>query len=734
MSTDNKLSVDDIFYDTICTQHNVGQAIVQLKGYAQQNSYGFMLDELTAIDDNYSRMCEFMLRGTVDEKRDDVYNGLLKQLYRLTASLRLMQYSGSRSSYGQCRYPASKVTLQHEAIKARLEAFVTDTAMLSLDGDASAESKRKQLYADHQAFVDELFCSILLMDQWNESQSQFAVSLLTSPLVDANDSMLLVSALMLSCSNIFDFYKFRTLVDIYRHSFDEKVCQRAFVGWVFSLPGAEGSVFPKFQKLIGELTADDKVCRELLELQMQVFFCLSADEDNARIQRDIMPGLMKGNGFHVTRFGIEENQEDTLQNILNPDAQDKAMEELERNMKKMADMQRAGVDIYFRGFSMMKRYPFFHTLSNWLCPFYPEHPGLATVTERMQGLKFLGQLFEHGPFCDSDKYSFAISLSSVIDRIPANVREMMNGGEVMMMPMASEENGKPAYIRRMYLQDLYRFYRLYDYRADFRNPFDYSGEGRSRNFFFINVYLRAALAGKKAWTLGNFLLKRRQMDALWHLLDVYGDAHSAEYHMLAGYAAQRRQDAEAAYVHFSKAADGQPGNTEVLKCLAQQSFNTRRFGEAEALYNRLSLQCPDDTNIQISWAISMIENGKVPEGMNELYRLDLTHPGIAAIQRGLAWGHLLQKNPDKAYTLYEKLLQMAHPMADDYLNAGYCLWFQRRLSQAVESFKAFVKGRGDTPEGMAVMSRTFASDAELLKLYGISATEQTIMADLVERA
>src|SRR3712207_2356008 len=162
MSTDKKLSIDDIFYDTICTRHDVGQAIVQLRSYAQQNTYGFLLDTLTAIDDNYSRMCEFMMRGTVDEKRDDVYNALLKQLYRLTASLRLMQYSGSRSSYGQCRYPASRITLQHDAIRARLEAFVTDVALLSLDTDAAASGKRKQLYGDHQTFVDELFCSILL--------------------------------------------------------------------------------------------------------------------------------------------------------------------------------------------------------------------------------------------------------------------------------------------------------------------------------------------------------------------------------------------------------------------------------------------------------------------------------------------------------------------------------------------------------------------------------------------
>ena len=50
------------------------------------------------------------------------------------------------------------------------------------------------------------------------------------------------------------------------------------------------------------------------------------------------------------------------------------MEKLEASMKRMNDMQRQGSDVYFGGFSQMKRFPFFSVVANWFMPFYLHHP------------------------------------------------------------------------------------------------------------------------------------------------------------------------------------------------------------------------------------------------------------------------------------------------------------------------------------------------------------------------
>ena len=88
----------------------------------------------------------------------------------------------------------------------------------------------------------------------------------------------------------------------------------------------------------------------------------------------------------------------------------------------MMDMQKKGSDIYFGGFSQMKRFPFFYDISNWFTPFFFEHPDIIHFVKRAKGNKFLEKMMRVGPFCDSDKYSFVIAFQQVMEQIPESMR------------------------------------------------------------------------------------------------------------------------------------------------------------------------------------------------------------------------------------------------------------------------------------------------------------------------
>lgn len=126
----------------------------------------------------------------------------------------------------------------------------------------------------------------------------------------------------------------------------------------------------------------------------------------------------------------------------------------------MMNMQKAGSDIYFGGFSQMKRFPFFYHAANWFCPFYLEHPEISSTVDKLKDTPLLTNILNNGPFCDSDKYSFTLAVASVISHIPANMREMFNTKEALGQTVSDEDQRQPAYIRRMILQDMYRFFRL----------------------------------------------------------------------------------------------------------------------------------------------------------------------------------------------------------------------------------------------------------------------------------
>ena len=212
--------------------------------------------------------------------------------------------------------------------------------MASLENDETRNQKTKNLYSRHNDFVNRLFNAIWISNQWSDNERNFYTELLVSPTIDVNDALLIISAISIGAINIFDKNKLLTLIEVYQRGTDERIRQRALVGLAFSQPdGDTANIFPELTDTLDKLFANKNTQRELLELQMQVFYCLNAEKDNSHIQKEIIPTLIKNNNLQITHFGIIEKEEDPMQDILHPDKADKAMEDVEKSIQQMMDMQ-----------------------------------------------------------------------------------------------------------------------------------------------------------------------------------------------------------------------------------------------------------------------------------------------------------------------------------------------------------------------------------------------------------
>ena len=119
--------------------------------------------------------------------------------------------------------------------------------------------------------------------------------------------------------------------------------------------------------------------------------------------------MIKGSNLRMGRFGIEEKPNDELNDILHPNADEEAMERVEKSIDRMREMEKKGVDIYFGGFSVMKSFPFYRVLSNWFAPFSIHHPGIAQAQREIGNSKMIHGLLGRSPMCDSDKYSLVLA-------------------------------------------------------------------------------------------------------------------------------------------------------------------------------------------------------------------------------------------------------------------------------------------------------------------------------------
>lgn len=718
---------DSSIRKAIFEDKNAGLTLRLISGQTQRNKSPEFAALLEDAENDYRLMCSYMLKGYKDPQADKVYDGILKKAYRLYKSLQLDTLMTKSMACSYASNNARKVSLEYEGIQKRLEGFVQDIAMASLGNETS----KKQIYATHQQYIDSLFDAILVSGQWSDDTYRHMADLLLSPTVDTIDACTVTSAIMMASMNVFDINKWLTLVQIYRNTNDTQLKQRALVGWVFALSEDDMTIFPDATQTIAEMCSDADTRRQLLELQIQMVYCNNADADSDEIRREIIPTLIKNNNLKMTRSGIIEKEDDPMRDILDPGSADRDMEELEKSMQRMMDMQKSGVDIYFGGFSQMKRFAFFNTMSNWFCPFYTEHPELPQSKGDLTQSRFMQFIFSNGPFCNSDKYSFALAMAEVIDRLPANMKEMLGNNEAFGPTMPQEETKSPAYIRRMYLQDLYRFFRLYHYRQEFRNPFVYTDSAHTAMFFTDRVFERETMK-EEIVSLEKFLYKRKQYSTLIAVATSHDGCYESEEMLLLASSYLRTANYPKAKTIFEEAVKAMPDNPQALKGLANSSFMLKEYDEATRHYATLAAIDPSNRNYSLNYGISLVCSGKTDDGMNIFFKLYYEHPDDANIKRALAWGYLFKGKADEAEKIYDQLITSDNHIAADYINCGYAKWFLSKTKDSVAQLRRYIAIRKSSESDFDI-SCDFNDDKRLLQLYAIPHAEINIMLDLLSR-
>ena len=689
------------------------------------------LEELKA---DYQLMSDYWRRGFDDPQRDQLYEQLLRRMYVITVNAYIRYFINNSSYvkgvYSRCR--ASRQDWSVAALRRDMEAYVSDVAMLELEPEHTRQPRRKALNEQHQELIVNLFDYIWTSRLWTDGVADAFRDMLLSPTIDSIDQQTLVSAITLSLFNFFGINKFRILINVYRQSTDEYVRQRALVGWVLSLSTEALVLYPEVRHIVEQTVGDERCLEELTELQMQLFYCLRAESDNRIIQSEIMPELMQSGNIRVTRNGIEEVDDDPMDDVLHPELSEQRMERLEATMRRMTDMQKQGSDVYFGGFSQMKRFPFFSTVANWFLPFYMEHPAIAGLLTGVRGQKFLLSLLKNGPFCDSDKYSFVLGYQMAVSRMPDNLLEMMDRGEAMLVggEIDADDLHTPTFIRRSYLQSMYRFFRVFPQRGEFRNPFDMTQT--PRYLFFANSLFQQTRLEEKMGEVVSFFIKHKAYDAARQVLQNYREERrDAQFYMFNGTVLMRthteRNAGLDATTCFARLLELEPNNERGWAGYARALFADGDYQGALDYYHRLSSHHPERQNYLLNEAVCLTRLQDYEGALKLLYKLNYEAPEDLDVMRVLAWTLVGVSKYDQATRFYEQLLATETPAADDFLNYGYCLWFARSVQQAADMFRRYAEQEGVSFDAR----REFATETDVISQHGVSNVEVQLMIDLL---
>ena len=714
-TTDNSLKL--IFNQLI--NGNLGMAIAETETYLAAWPNPQTQEKLNDLKVEYQLMEGHWIQGSEDPMRADLYQRLLQRLYVLVANISIHKHMNG-SSYLQAIYKGVRQEGRKwsmSSIKAEMENFVSEVAMLSLEPEHKQQEKSKAIYQQHQLEMNALFNYVLTTHMWTNSVGQGMEDMLLSPTIDSNDQQLLVSAITLSLMNRFDIVKFRTLTNVYVQSLDENVKQRALVGWALAIDDDWIKVYPEMQDIVNGLLKDEKVVEELTELQMQLIYTTDVQNDATKMRNEIMPDLIANNPVKFTKEGLVEAEDDPMEDVLHPDAAEQRMEKLEGTIRRMMDMQSKGADIYFDGFSKMKRYPFFYDMSNWFVPFYIQHPDIAQYVEKMEGFNLMKMGVEGGgTFCNSDKYSFLIVFQQMMNTLPDSLLQMLKRGEgalSMMNEMSKEEQAKPAFIRRNYLMDLYRFFMLFPNNKSLYNPYNSHEEEQTDVVFIVSDLFMHTPMDRHKPTIVKMLKKRKMNKSLALLMQSFPEE-------------MRDQNYYLWMEDYERALEIDPENEWALVGHARNRFKAKDYEGALEIYEHLLLKYPEKKNYMLNKAVCQVNMEDYEEAQKVLYQLNYEHPEDMSVAHVLAWSLTCDGKMEQAENLYQQLMAQEAPNPSDFLNYGYSLWLQGRINEAAEQLRKYarvVAGNDNTA--------TLQLDDSWLKARGISETEICMMKTLV---
>ncbi|MEE0336309.1 MAG: hypothetical protein U0I89_03320 [Prevotella sp.] len=666
----------------LLSDNTVGENISALYAeVATQPQAASFREEIEKTETDYRMMCQFMCRGFRDPDAEKMYANMQHRLYDIAVGMTVDQLCRTKVSYMRAAEVSRLFELQPDSVRSNLERFVQDEALLALDGTNIASNQKKidELRNRHYVYINQLFASVLVSHAWTESQQKGFALLLTSPTIDVKDAQLMVTAITLSVINVYCPRKWYTLVQVYLQATaagNTALAQCALVGWVWAMPPvALIHRFTEVEAALQALFAHQSLFTELAELQKQMMYCCRADSDTTEIQNNIIPTLMENSNLEITRLGIREKDDDPMADIMGTNDAEQRMGKMEQTFKKMQDMQREGADVFFGGFAQMKRFSFFNELINWFLPYSSTHPLLNEIYNKEPDCQLFADLLNDAPFCDSDKYSFLLALSTVLKQLPQEVRHSIKENKMAFGGIMSDSDRSSAtYLRRVYLQNLYRFFRLNNHRSDFINPFVSATQLHAQP---LSHPLIATLEEK--WLA--------QVDV---------------------------------------------APISVLSFIAQYAFKQQNNEMAVDCYKRLCQISVDNFTYNLRLSVAMLSLGKIAEALPLLYKLDFQYPNNRNVSRAMAWAQLLNGEPEKAFTRYELLLKAPSAIPADSLNAAYAAWVTGRYQQAAERLAHFCTLHKKGAQGCKqLLAQQIQKDHVIFKRYPISAVEQNIMFDIV---
>ncbi|MCM1076339.1 MAG: tetratricopeptide repeat protein [Bacteroides sp.] len=620
------------------------------------------------LRESYELMTHYALRGMPDPARPELYAAILAEIRSLADDLHrrsrmedaptlyfnVLRYENMRHDLG-----IASLLDEYRRINSRLQM-----AMLTEDAEKAgreftqrAEDLEKRIFnllwtlypmtVDDAAAVGNMFADISLPGHFKQ---------------------LCVSALMLGQLEYPDERRLRLLMDAYCSS-DPELSVRALCSILIVMSVQRDRPFsPSLIRRFDSLRESPQWASDVKMALMQFIRARDTERIGRKLTDEVIPEMMK----------LKPEIEKLGRNPIDPESMEENpewAEILDRSgiadkLKELQEIQEDGGDVMMVTFSKLKTFPFFNDISNWFLPFHTSHSLIAGSNDA--SIRMLSEVVGSTPmFCNSDKYSIILSLSQV----PDSQKQMMasqlksHSGQMAAMSLGDMDLSMKSRekIAGRYVQDIYRFFRLFRRKGEFSDPF-------STTLNLVTVPLLSDIFNDSETLLlvGEFYFRHKHFADAFDVFEKLSSKvpPSAQLFQKMGYCMQMLGAVDEAVKYYEQSELLNSESQWTIKRLAICYRNARNWDKAAEYYSRLAASNPDDVTAALNLALCHLEGGHPEEAIPLLHKVEFLDGESDRSSRPLVRSTLLTGDIEKARKYSSQVLSRK-PGVSDYINAGH---------------------------------------------------------------
>ncbi len=712
----------------------VNEAFDQIGRLVGELGNAGMNDELVRLRMSYRLMLKYLEQGVVDPQRDEILGNILQSLYTLNdrSYIALKEPISPEVFYARRRDlgKTSLVNIVNEYRESLKELSLVQTVPVEHNDSHAILSRLQQA----ESLETKLFNRVWSTFPMSSDDANSVKLCITGDILPVHTRCLLVAALMLGLMKFYDESKLLVLLEAYSLSDEPQVQLRsltcAMLAMVAHRKRTTGS--SSIQLRLTTLLDTPSFNQDVWSIQAQLARSRNTENVRQRVRNDLIPNIMKMRPDIIDKLKDKDSQIIDLSDIeANPDWQEWLDQSgITRRIEEFNAMQHEGSDVFIATFAHLKTFPFFKTLSNWFLPFYPAH---STVLEQLGANKLpLAEVVEHAPYlCNSDKYSFCLSLGA----LPESQRSMMSAQLEEQNAALSEarqaevpdERSQRIGIVNAFVQDLYRFFKLFSRRREFIAVMDNPGLDMTDCLPLAPVTRDVHILE----LLGALYFKNAFYDdAIKCYTRLEGMDHAADDHIYQkiGFAYQNSGKPDQALTYYNRYELLHEDDAWNLRHIAACYRATGNSAKALDYYRRAEALSPNNISLVLTIGHVLLEQNRTREALQQYFKADLMDNAKHRAWRPIAWCSFLLSDYDRAIDYYERIVHDDKPSPQDYLNRGHVLLCQGRMQEAIESYRQSLQGMGGNSEKFR---SAFKDDGMELRLHGISAVDQALIPDAV---